>query len=194
MLGLKTVFSRTGDTSNVFDDMVQQFQGGQGGHFSSPLLDSALQRHQTTTSFNRKISQILSDHVFSNNKSVTGSITEETSSELSDPAAGVSLPKFNGGFDLINGTILCVHDVWAVQVYVDSLEYKGTQIRGKLRYEIQDHFGLDTPDINHSIFGNPLNNYELAAGFRSWYLLQHYTGYGLKPLFTDISFELEIRK
>ncbi|MEI8632926.1 DUF3289 family protein [Vibrio sp. PP-XX7] len=124
--------------------------------------------------------------------------------------------------DLFSGTVLTVHDIWAMKVYAENLEYKGNQIRGTFRYEIQDHFGLDTKDINHpenwnqesilkrtlramwipgilyniyddvKFYGRLTNKFELIEGFRSWYLLQHYVEYGFKPLFTDISFNLEI--
>ncbi|WP_275041676.1 DUF3289 family protein [Vibrio neptunius] len=32
--------------------------------------------------------------------------------------------------------------------------------------------------------------YEQLEGFRSWYLFQHFKGYGYKPFITKIDFEL----
>ncbi|MFB9188550.1 DUF3289 family protein [Vibrio ostreicida] len=105
---------------------------------------------------------------------------------------GKPLPKFDtspSGKDLYNGTVLTVHDIWSLRVYVEQLEYKGDQVRGMFKYEIQDHFGLDTNDINHDL-NDGLKQYEQLEGFRSWYLLQHFNGCGYQPFITKIDFEL----
>ncbi len=106
---------------------------------------------------------------------------------------GEMLPKFDScprGIDLYNGTVLSVHDIWSLRVYVEQLEYKGNKIRGISKYEVQDHFGLDTDDINHDFSYGIQKQYEQLEGFRSWYLLQHFKGYGYKPFITKIDFEL----
>ncbi|WP_419675069.1 DUF3289 family protein [Photobacterium kishitanii] len=74
-------------------------------------------------------------------------------------------------------------------VNAESLEFKGNQIRGVFSYEIEDHFGLDTNDINHT-YKHPKQWYELMEGFRSWYLLQHFEGYDYQPFITKIDFKL----
>lgn len=194
MRSLASAFSWTGVTKDVYDEMVDKFEANQGGHFTSVLLDEALKEHSTTKVFHNKLKEIISNHLFKNQYSLNESILNESSTELSDSNSGVSLPKFNEDIDIYNGTVLCVHDVWAVKVYADKLEYLNNKIRGTLRYEIQDHFGLDSPDVNHpSPFGNWLNKYELSKGFRSWYILQHYANYAFRPFFTDINFSLELR-
>ncbi|MFD2016906.1 DUF3289 family protein [Vibrio olivae] len=137
----------------------------------------------------------MSNHLFKNQYSLNESILNESSTELSDSNSGVSLPKFNEDIDIYNGTVLCVHDVWAVKVYADKLEYLNNKIRGTLRYEIQDHFGLDSPDVNHpSPFGNWLNKYELSKGFRSWYILQHYANYAFRPFLQTLTLCLSYDK
>ncbi|EJB8455092.1 DUF3289 family protein [Vibrio parahaemolyticus] len=109
---------------------------------------------------------------------------------------GASLPQFQvrDGLipkeDLLNGTVLAVHGIWSMKVYADYLEYKGNQIRGTFRNEIQDHFGLDPKDVNHTLQNGLFKQFEHLGGFRSWYLLQHYTGYGYKPFITKIEFNL----
>src|SRR5690606_7313296 len=124
-------------------------------------------------------------------------VLSQSSRHLSSSEHAVGLPKFNisnnMANNLINGTVVSVHDIWALEVYAASLERhtETGQIRGSLRYVAQDHFGLDRPDIDHPGF-NTINKYELLEGFRSWYLLQHYVGYGYKPIFTDMEFSLDI--
>ncbi|MGF1873628.1 DUF3289 family protein [Photobacterium indicum] len=189
-------FSMLGDTSNVFSKMVDKFErneGVEGGYFRSFELDKALQRHSTTKTFNAALMKCLGRNL--NNGILSSDITSKTSPYLTH-VAKVSLPKF--GFSLrditglLNGTVLTVHDVWAVKIYADKLEYKDNQVRGTLSYEIQDHFGLDTADINHpSLSIKPLLlPYEQSDGFRSWYLLQHFKGYNFQPFITQIYFDM----
>ncbi len=194
MRSLGTLFSWLGETDGIYDEMVDKFQTNEGGHYTNPLLDNALKNHETTKNFHNKLKQILTSHVFNNQHTITESITTESSLELSNTNTGVSLPKFSARDDFVNGTVITVHDIWAVKVYADNLEYRNNQIRGRLLYEIQDHFGLDRLDINHpDPEGNWLLRYESLAGFRSWYILQHYEEYGFKPFFTDINFTLELK-
>ncbi|MEI8631320.1 DUF3289 family protein [Vibrio sp. PP-XX7] len=93
------------------------------------------------------------------------------------------LPKFND-FDWFDGLGIAIHDIYAVRVYAQKLEYKGDQIRGKLSFEIQDHFGLDKGDVNGKGF-------EYINIFRSWFLLQRYSKYNYKPFITDMNFSVE---
>lgn len=198
-------FSSFGKTSGIFSKMVDKFERSDGGIYMHPALDDAMKNHETTATFQAALLQCLRENI--NNGSLPFDIAKITSLKLSDKVTGVSLPKFNDGLfpypkeDLFNGTVLTVHDIWAMRVYVESLECKGQQIRGTFRYEIQDHFGLDTADINNQE-KKPTDTedeknkkggfppFELADGFRSWYLLQHYIGYNYKPFITEIRFTL----
>ncbi|WP_249199246.1 DUF3289 family protein [Photobacterium sp. GJ3] len=47
------------------------------------------------------------------------------------------------------------------------------EIRGVFKYKVQDHFGLDSRDIDHD-WSEPHRWYEKLEGFRDWYLLQHF--------------------
>ena len=93
------------------------------------------------------------------------------------------LPKFNN-YDWLNGLGAAVHDVYAVQVTLSNLEFKGEDIRGTLTYKIQDHFGLDRPDVDGKGFEN-------LMPYRSWFLLQRYDKYGYKPFISEMVFKYD---
>ncbi|HIF9367330.1 TPA: DUF3289 family protein [Photobacterium damselae] len=185
-------FSMFGETKDVFSKMVDKFQRNEGGIFMHPALDDAMKKHNTTAKFHAALLKCLGDNL---NKGVLPTdIVEITRQYLSNKSTGERLPKLDWDMSnlkpLFSGEVLTVHDIWSMNVYVDKLEYKGNQVRGNFRYEIQDHFGLDAPDVNHNAGDGLFKQYEYLDGFRSWYLLQHYVGYNYKPFITEIRFEL----
>ncbi|QUJ69101.1 DUF3289 family protein [Photobacterium sp. GJ3] len=197
MRNLGTVFSNQtlGDvlgfeTSSIFSEMVDKFERNEGGYYSNPSLNKALQEHETTQRFHDALKNCLEESL------KNGRLPDDVlrvSSQYMMSSKGEMLPKFDSsprGKDLYNGTVLSVHDIWSLRVYAERLEYKGNEIRGIFQYEVQDHFGLDTNDINHDFSDGIKKQYEQLEGFRSWYLLQHFKGYGYKPFITKIDFKL----
>lgn len=197
-LGVGVGFSMFGKTSDIFLEMVDKFQRNEGGYYSNPLLDEALQQHETTKVFNKTLLDCLGMHV--TNGILDSNIVGLASGYMSS-SRGVGLPHFDEKKlgDLLNGTVLTVHGIWSMRVYAEKLEYKGDQIRGVFRYEVQDHFGLDTADINHpdlidensDLTHSLPKKFEQLEGFRSWYLLQHYVGYDYQPFITEIKFTVQ---
>ncbi|MDA0120200.1 DUF3289 family protein [Vibrio sp. T11.5] len=178
------------ETSSVFSEMVDKFERNEGGYYSNPLLTNALKEHKTTSNFHQALKKCLEESL--KNGRLPDDIVS-VSSQYMMSSEGERLPKFDSSprsRDLYNGTVLSIHDIWSLRVYVERLEYKGNKIRGIFKYEVQDHFGLDTNDINHDFSDGIKKQYEQLEGFRSWYLLQHFKGYGYKPFITKIDFEL----
>ena len=58
---------------------------------------------------------------------------------------------------------------------------------GTLRFVFKDNFGLDTMDISSDKFG-------ILAGFRAWFVLQHYDEYNgkHKPFKTVVTIDYPI--
>ena len=193
-------FSTKGNTKNVFFEMVDKFKRDEGGYFESPELTLAMKNHETTAKFHKEILKCLKDNLRDGvlPRDILSMVIKHMNSDIK--GEGAPLPQFYvGSFpffhkNLTDGTVLAVHGIWSMRVYVESLEYKGTQVRGKLRFYIQDHFGLDVKDINHNSFDDNKDNdgkpYEWINGFRSWYILQHFKGYGYKPFITKMEFIL----
>ncbi len=176
-------------TSDIFTEMVNKFESNEGGAYDHPMLTNALKYHETTAKFHDALINCLGENI--NNGTLPSDIKSVTSQYMMS-SKGKPLPKFDfyqTPESLMNGTVLTVHDIWSMRVYVEKLEYKGNQIRGTFKYEIQDHFGLDTNDIHHDL-SDGFSQYEQLEGFRSWYLLQHFEGYGFKPFITKMDFKL----
>ena len=182
-------------TTDIFYDMVDKFHRKEGGFFHDDKLTAAMKNHETTKHFHEALKTCLQKNI-----QVDGSLPPVkklqtiTSDYLKHVNGGVTLPKFIPelqGEDLYNGTVLTVHDIWSMHVFVNQLEFKGDQLRGVFEYKIQDHFGLDSNDINHK-WNELLHSYERFEGFRSWYILQHLKkeGFGFKPFITEIEFTL----
>eukprot|EP00914_Ancora_sagittata_P021783 GHVO01043288.1.p2 GENE.GHVO01043288.1~~GHVO01043288.1.p2 ORF type:complete len:312 (-),score=8.76 GHVO01043288.1:2756-3574(-) len=179
------------ETSLVFSEMVNKFERNEGGYYSNSLLTNALKDHESTAKFHDALKKCLEENI--KNGKLPNNIVDISSHYLGrNGTIPSSLPKFDSslkGVDLYNGTVLTVHDIWSMRVYVEQLEYKGNQVRGTFKYEIQDHFGLDSNDINHDLSDGLRKQYEQIEGFRSWYLLQHF--YGFEPFITEMNFKLK---
>lgn len=173
-------------TSGVFSRMVDKFESNEGGYYASPLLDDALQSHETTQAFHKALLQCLSENI--NDGKLSKNIADITSQYMIDNR--LMLPQFNSIEDRINGLTLTVHGIWSMNIYVEDLEYKGDMVRGKFRYEIEDHFGLDPNDVNHTFSDGLFKQFEHLQGFRSWYVLQHFNCFNYRPFITSIRFKL----
>ncbi|MFW7526337.1 DUF3289 family protein [Vibrio ostreicida] len=181
------------ETSSIFSEMVDKFERNEGGYFDSPLLTKALKEHETTARFHAALKKCLEESL--KNGRLPDDIVSVSSLYMSTKGKGADLPHFAiSKKSLFDGTVLTVHGIWSMRVYVENLEYKGNQIRGTFKYNIQDHFGLDTRGIDHNPFDDIKENdgkpYEWLEGFRSWYLLQHFNGYGYQQFMTKMDFNL----
>ena len=168
-----------GEYAPVVREMIARFESNVGGTYKSELLDKAILEHKTTGKFSQDIINVIRGEVdergvvISNLKDVVTSYVNQNS----------ILPKFNDN-DWFNGLGAAVHDVYAVQVTLTKLEFKGKELRGTLSYKIQDHFGLDRPDVDGKGFENTIT-------YRSWFLLQRYEKYGYKPFISEMRFDYD---
>lgn len=175
------IVSWLGKYSHVIGELIDRFEENTGEKYESDSLTEAMKNHRTTKLFHREIQttieKLLTQH---------GMMPANTRTKVTNNVnTSVSLPKFDDVDDYANGLGIAVHDIYAAKVELQELEYKGRQYRGKLVYKIQDHFGLDVPDVNDKWF-------EFLAVFRSWFLLQRYEGYNFKPFITEMNFTIDI--
>lgn len=73
---------------------------------------------------------------------------------------------------LLGGMTLSINDLWGSSVNIHSINVDGNSYNGVLHFRLYDHFGLDIHDVE-KIYVN-------LAGFRAWYVLQHYDGFNGK--------------
>ncbi|MFM5363942.1 DUF3289 family protein [Aeromonas veronii] len=168
-----------GEYAPVVREMIARFESNAGGVYKSKLLDKAMLEHKTTGKFSQDIISVIRGEV-DDLGTVTSNLKDVITSHVNQNS---TLPKFND-YDWLNGLGAAVHDVYAVQVTLAKLEFKGKELRGTLSYKIQDHFGLDRPDVDGKGFEN-------LIPYRSWFLLQRYDKYGYKPFISEMVFDYE---
>lgn len=78
---------------------------------------------------------------------------------------------------------ICALIVWGNKIEVITYNISGNSYSYTLRYTLYDHFGLDQADVEE---------YGYFAGFRSWYVLQHYAEYNesYRPFLTLTEFDV----
>lgn len=96
------------------------------------------------------------------------------------------LPKFNRRLDNINGLGISVHDIHATRIALTNLDVTPYTWRATIKYECQDHFGLD---------GNDIDNKRVSQFkfFKIWFVLQHFEAFAFKPFMTNLSATVEIK-
>lgn len=83
------------------------------------------------------------------------------------------------------GYTIALNDIWSTEVVIKDYELNGNSYKGSYRVTLWDHFGLDAPDPDAGKVA------AYGAGFRTWFILQHFRGY--KPFITKITFTKEFK-
>lgn len=96
-----------------------------------------------------------------------GGYPESHRSELTRAIESKVLPKFDRNLDKVNGLGLTVHDMYATQVTMTSLNVSKNAYEANVHYRMQDHFGLDSNDITHWLYSH-------WDAFKICFVLQHY--------------------
>ena len=80
--------------------------------------------------------------------------------------------------------LFCGNLLGNIIIVLKSLNVKNGLYTGTLQFTFVDNFGLDTGDLDQGIL----------AGFRSWFILQHYDKYAgnYKPFKTYVTIDLPI--
>lgn len=97
----------------------------------------------------------------------------------------ISTYSYGGGLldkDTYGGLTMAIHGWTEVTVTLTNFNKTGNSYSGNLQFTFSDNFGLDESDIEE--FG-------ALAGFKSWYVLQHYDEYNhkYKPFKTKVTID-----
>lgn len=79
---------------------------------------------------------------------------------------------------------ISVNDLWGTNIYIKEYTFDENGFKGTLVFNLYDHFGLDQPDVEKF--------YRILAGFRAWFVLQHYNMYDgkYKPFINLVEIEV----
>ncbi|MCZ4059656.1 DUF3289 family protein [Pantoea sp. LMR881] len=183
---LSQSFSVYGPYRHLIEQMITHMQYGDGLTFSNMQLDCALKAHILNDSSQQKSTRILLERAFVKNIDWTKNIYPSGKKNgLTEAILRGKLPKFDRLQDTFNGMGITVHDTWATEITLKSLQIANDQYRAVVHYKIQDHFGLDSEDITKFKF----NQFRL---FRIWFVLQRYSAFGFQPFMTNIEATVEI--
>ncbi|ARJ44053.1 hypothetical protein B1H58_19720 [Pantoea alhagi] len=186
MRHLSQAFAIYGPYRHLIEEMITHMQHGEGAPFSSPYLNSALRMHIINDRSSENSTRLLLQDTFAlkidwKNKFYPAS----DKAELKKAISKGKLPKFDRFQDKINGMGITVHDTWATHITIESLCIDNYHYRARVKYTIQDHFGLDAYDILKAKFN-------LFRFFRIWFVLQRYNRFGFKPFITNMEAITEI--
>lgn len=189
---LMWIFS-SGDMVNVAQDMVDCFLSGNGGTYSNEILTQKARNHEDSERYIDETTKIINDWIKDNNGNISGleynASNRSSSVMVSNMTNNVKPPTYE---DKFSGLGICVDGTYGNQFEITSYKFDGVNYEYTIKYTIYDVFGLDENDISDE---DRLMDFGILAGFRAWYILQHYDEYGgnYKPFITYIEFEETIQ-
>ena len=187
MRHLSQSFAIYGPYKHLIEEMITHMQHGDGEPFRSLYLDQALKEHIVNDQNSDNNTRLLLQEAISKNIDwYKEAYPIEKKEKLREVLLTGRLPKFDRLQDNINGMGITVHDTWATHITLESLHIDNHCYRARVRYKIQDHFGLDAYDILKSKFN-------LFRFFRIWFVLQRYNRFGFKPFITSMDATVELK-
>lgn len=173
---MATSLFATGELQKNILRMIAHFKDSSGTDYSSPELDRAVRSHSRMQAFVQELEPKLHTAI----KLFAGDVGKIRSN------IDVSLHSrlfFNTWSDILGGLTIATNDIWAWRVEITEYTLNGKNYSGKYKAVLYDHFGLDEPDVDNS------KSYGYLAGFRAWFILQHWEHFAYRPFMTVISLE-----
>lgn len=182
---LSRMFALYGPYKYLIGKMIDHLQYGNGTPFASPHLDRALREHilgdNTQDSSRLLLKDAFNKYINWENKFYP----KEHKDQFRKYISISRLPKFDRFQDNFNGMGITVHDTWATDITIKSLQVDNNRYRAIVHYKVQDHFGLDNEDILKIKF-------KQFRFFRIWFVLQRYNQFGFRPFITNMDATVEI--
>lgn len=169
----------------VIEQMISHMQHGGGSPFENTLLDAALKELIDQDKRERNSLAVLRQSLIRNITWEKGMLLERAKQSIATDIKRSYLPKFNRLKDSFNGMGITVHDIFAAQLILEKLVIKENKFNAVIRYNIQDHFGLDNDDILKAHFHQ-------FRFFRIWFVLQRYERFACRPFMTNMCARVEI--
>lgn len=110
---------------------------------------------------------------------------------ISNGAKELYLPSYgyNNG---VPGLTLALDGFYGNKIKLKNFQNTSSTYSGDLEFVFYDHFGLDTPDLANTKYGNLTAG--TLPGFKQWYILQHWNDLEgtvqPKPFVTNVSFSV----
>ncbi|MEY9870437.1 uncharacterized protein (TIGR03034 family) [Peribacillus sp. B2I2] len=190
---MSTSLFSTGEMEDVILDMIDHFEEGNGTDYRNQTLTKKAREHETTKAYIEFLKNALVDELKKNGGNLAAlqfdKSTKDTDKFYQYIQDNAVYPTFSTWGDRTGGLTISVNDTWGNTVSVKDFSVENNHFKGVMHVRLYDHFGLDQPDVE--------KEYVNLAGFRAWFVLQHYDDYDgeYKPFVTlmemDIPFEGE---
>ncbi|MBI0579478.1 DUF3289 family protein [Neobacillus cucumis] len=191
---MSTSLFAMGDMEDVIVDMINHFKDGTGKEYRNKTLTKEASEHETTKAYVEFVKKALVNELKKNGGNLAAlkfdQSTKDTNAFYNFIQRNASYPTFSTWSDRVGGLTITVNDTWGNTVSVKDFSVERNHFKGVMRVRLYDHFGLDQPDVEKV--------YKNLAGFRSWFVLQHFDEYDgkYKPFVSvmemDIPFEGEL--
>ncbi|UOK59071.1 DUF3289 family protein [Bacillus sp. OVS6] len=188
---MSTSLFSTGEMEDVILDMIDHFEEGNGTDYRNQTLTKKAREHETTKAYIEFLKNALVDELKKNGGNLSAlqfdKSTKDTDKFYQYIQDNAVYPTFSTWDDRIGGLTISVNDTWGNTVSVKDFSVENNHFKGVMHVRLYDHFGLDQPDVE--------KEYVNLAGFRAWFVLQHYDEYNgkYKPFVSvmemDIPFE-----
>lgn len=179
-------FSFLGAYKGIIKEMFDHMQISNGSSFKNASLNTALNNNiisdKTSNSSLKRIKEILDKNINYDEKK----LPPEAIPQIAINIKNSILPKFTRTQDSFNGLGLAVHDTYSTEISIVELVINQNEYTAKIKYKVQDHFGLDQDDIRNWKF----NQFYF---FKTWFVLQRSVNFGFRPFFTDMETYVTIK-
>jgi len=175
-LSCDVLFAKGRLLTNI-NSMVDRMHASTGGNYSNAILTEAVREHASYAAFVQRLGQSFETEI-TKAKGVLQKVGEV-------PFNHDNRPRFNTKEDKFWGLTIAINDTWAYDVDVANYEPNPDgSYSAVLNVTIYDHFGLDEPDLDISLFDN-FKPYGMVGLFRAWFVLQHIRGF--RPFVTTVA-------
>lgn len=180
MRSLSWPFSIYSPYRQLINKMIDHMQYADGTPFSDAALDMALRNQLLEDNSDDSSLKAIRETINRYVDYAKGIYPKKHLPHFNNNIQDMILPKFVRKEDNFNGLGITIHDIYAVQINILSLEVKNDRWVARVQYLAQDHFGLDDNDIMK-------NKFRQFRFFRIWFVLQRYEKYVFKTFFNNLS-------
>ncbi|AZI87207.1 DUF3289 family protein [Kosakonia sp. CCTCC M2018092] len=185
MRSLSSQFAMYGAYRQLITKMITHWQTQNGAAFQDAALNMALRNQIINDSSEQSSLKAIVDAINDKVNYKDKTLHESSLYSIESSIQSSILPKFSRFKDNLNGLGITVHDIYAVNIKLISMNVYENKWQAIVKYTAQDHFGLDDEDIKKSLFFG-------HRFFRIWFVLQRYKAFGFKPFFTNMETVIKI--
>ena len=172
--------------SEIVYDMIRHFADGSGTDYVNEKLTNIVKEHEVTQAFMKDFTKVFEEQLQLHNGDISKFANSEAFKQaLRDNEVYITSYAYEGS-DTFTGLTMAIHGWTECNVDITSFNVNSDgSYSANLRFTFMDNFGLDEKDIEK--FG-------AIRGFRSWYILQHYSKYNgkYKPFKTVVTIDYPI--